>query len=95
MAAAGFSEIDARIAAFVLMEASGRPVAQLWAALLPYLPRREARRRRPTWSTVHDRLSDLLLSAYLLDQAGEASPRHDTTRLLIVFQGAHSCAPMA
>lgn len=93
MQAAPFTEIDARLAAFVLMEASGKPVAQLWASLLPYLPRREARRRRPTWAVVHERLSEMLLSAYLLDQAGEAARRYDTHTLLIVFRGGHAWTP--
>lgn len=76
---------DARFAAFLLMEASGLPVGQMWTALSPYLARRDARRRRPTWSDVHERLTDLLLGAAEYRDAG------DVRRVLIVFQGRVPC----
>lgn len=79
---------DARLWAFVLMEASGLTVGQMWAALAPYLSRRDARRRRPTWSEVHERLTDLLLCA-------AAEPETDQHRLILIFQGGLACRALA
>ena len=77
--------LGARYAAFCLMEASGLPVGQMWAALQPYLSRRDARRRRPTWSDVHDRLTDLLLCA------AEYEAETDVRQILVVFHGGMAC----
>ncbi|KAA0571090.1 hypothetical protein [Azospirillum sp. Sh1] len=75
---------EARFAAFCLMEMSGLPVGQMWAAMAPYLSRRQAR-RRPTWSAVHERLTDLILCSV------EAPEHQDPQTVLLIFQGGMAC----
>lgn len=79
---------DARLWAFVMMEASGLTVGQMWLALAPYLSRRDAQRRRPTWSAVHERLTDLLLCA-------ATEPEADPQRVILIFQGGLACRALA